>query len=286
MYIRFLLTSFSLSTLVCLDACFTQKNNKHKTQDPKHEHPKTVFVPPEDVETWKDFVEEVRPRRDATAKAKKGAGNQDEEDGFEGSLRVPNSVLDACGESFTAADGDRQKASTQFFDSTALMGLLCRHDRVLWLVNMTTPGERQHYALTLVDTLFDHLPDDWSVGLLYDIACQLERSCVKWGFLEQERLRRLSFAISVFHAFGHGWPCQCIYHPRKCKGFGLCDGEGCERFWHSISKLIAYLRVCGVSFFCSFRQRINLADKSFYRTCYTAPPASIHTRLANSTFRS
>ncbi|KAE9387085.1 hypothetical protein BT96DRAFT_1005472 [Gymnopus androsaceus JB14] len=178
-------------------------------------------------------------------KQRRGQGSQDEEDGFEGSLRVPNSVLDACGESFTAANGDRQKASTQFFDSTALMGLLCRHDRVLWLVNMTTPGERQHYALTLVDTLFDHLPDDWSVGLLYDIACQLERSCVKWGFLEQERLRRLSFAISVFHAFGHGWPCQCIYHPRKCKGFGLCDGEGCERFWHSISKLIAYLRVCG-----------------------------------------
>ncbi|KAJ3791597.1 hypothetical protein GGU11DRAFT_666329, partial [Lentinula aff. detonsa] len=33
--------------------------------------------------------------------------------------------------------------------------------------------------------------------------------------------------------------------PRKCIGFGLSDGEGCERFWHSISKLIAYLRVCG-----------------------------------------
>ncbi|KAF9063376.1 hypothetical protein BDP27DRAFT_1232258 [Rhodocollybia butyracea] len=46
----------------------------------------------------------------------------------------------------------------------------------------------------------------------------------------------------VFHAYGHGWACQCIYHPRKCKGFGLSDGEGCERLWHSISKLIAYLR--------------------------------------------
>ncbi|KAJ3816097.1 hypothetical protein F5880DRAFT_1440694, partial [Lentinula raphanica] len=35
------------------------------------------------------------------------------------------------------------------------------------------------------------------------------------------------------------------YHPRKREGFGLSDGEGCERFWHSISRLIAYLRICG-----------------------------------------
>ncbi|KIK52560.1 hypothetical protein GYMLUDRAFT_141545, partial [Collybiopsis luxurians FD-317 M1] len=54
---------------------------------------------------------------------------------------------------------------------------------------------------------------------------------------------RIAFAISVFHAFSHGWVCQCIYHPWKCSGFGLSDGEGCERFWHSISQLIAYLRV-------------------------------------------
>ncbi|KAJ3761312.1 hypothetical protein EV360DRAFT_38080, partial [Lentinula raphanica] len=58
-------------------------------------------------------------------------------------------------------------------------------------------------------------------------------------------LHWITFAISVFHAYGHGWACQCVYHPRKCVGFGLSDGEGCERFWHSISKLIAYLRVCG-----------------------------------------
>lgn len=213
---------FSISCLVCIDACFTQKNNKHSTRDPLYVHPKTVFVPPEEVKIWKDLVEEVRPRKAAAPKAKKGM-TVDDEDGFEGSMKVPNSVLDACGESFTAADGERLKASTQFFDSTALMGLLCRHDRVLWLVNMTTPGERQHYALTLVHMLFKHLPDDWTVGLLYDIACQLERSCVKWDFLE-EYLDRISFAISVFHAFGHGWACQCIYHPRKCIGFGLTDG--------------------------------------------------------------
>jgi hypothetical protein len=129
------------------------------------------------------------------------------------------------------------------------MALLCRHDIVLWIVNMRSAGEKQHYVLVLVETLFQHLPLLFTIGLLYDIGCQLHRSCVNWGFLDRY-LSRITFGISVFHAFGHQWPCQVIYHPRKCVGFGLSDGEGCERFWHSISKLIAYLRVCGVRFYC------------------------------------
>jgi hypothetical protein len=75
----------------------------------------------------------------------------------------------------------------------------------------------------------------------------LERSCRKWGFLSRF-MDRIQFAVSVFHAFGHDWPCQLLYHPRKRTGFGLSDGEGCERFWHSISHLIAVLRISGVSF--------------------------------------
>lgn len=185
-------------------------------------------------------MSQVRPHRQATPHV------SPQDDGYEGTLKVPNSVLDGCEKSFTAADESRQKASTKFFDSTALMGMLCRHDRVLWLVNMTSPGERQHYVFVLIDTLFQHLPLDFKVGILYDVACSTHRSCIKWGFLSKY-LGRLTFAISVFHAYGHGWPCQCVYHPRKCPGFGLSDGEGCERFWHMISKLVAYLRICGVS---------------------------------------
>ncbi|KAI6146782.1 hypothetical protein BKA82DRAFT_4330312 [Pisolithus tinctorius] len=85
---------------------------------------------------------------------------------------------------------------------------------------MTSAGEKQHYALALIKSLFSHLPDDFHIGLLYDI-----------GF---------------FHAFGHQWACQLIYHPRKQEGFGLSDGEGCERFWSSIKPLIPSLQVSGV----------------------------------------
>ncbi|EDQ98102.1 uncharacterized protein LACBIDRAFT_310933 [Laccaria bicolor S238N-H82] len=109
---------------------------------------------------------------------------------------------------------------------------------------MTSAGEKQHYALVLLERLFNHLPSTARVGVLYDIGCQLHRSCVKWGFLK-EFFDRLIWAISVFHAYGHQWACQLIYHPRKCIGFGLTDGEGCERFWSSIKLLIPSLRVSG-----------------------------------------
>ncbi|KAL0571296.1 hypothetical protein V5O48_010673, partial [Marasmius crinis-equi] len=224
------------------DACFTQKHNKTRGRDPLKKHPDSLFVSEEELREAEEYVEDLRP---SNPKSKKeDEGEEDGEDGYEGTMRVPRSALNGCHESFTAADERRQKASTQFFDCTGLMALMCRHDRVLWLANMTSAGEKQFYVIALLRKLFQNLPDDFLVGLLYDIGCQLDRSCEKWDFLEEFR-DRIAFAISVFHAFGHHWACQLVYHPRKRKGFGLSDGEGCERFWHSISRLIPYLRVCG-----------------------------------------
>ncbi|KAI6169197.1 hypothetical protein EDD17DRAFT_1772723 [Pisolithus thermaeus] len=96
---------------------------------------------------------------------------------------------------------------------------------------MTAWREKQHYAVVLLKYLFAHPPTTTTVGLLYDIGCQLEHSCCKWKLLDEEILSRLKFGISVFHAYGHQWPCQIVYHPWKCVGFGLSDGEGCEQLW-------------------------------------------------------
>ncbi|KAI6009133.1 hypothetical protein EDC04DRAFT_2610725 [Pisolithus marmoratus] len=148
-------------------------------------------------------------------------------DSVEDGMKVPVSALDGCGESFHAADERWKKASTSFFADTGLMALLCHHDHVLWLINMTSAGEKQHYALVLLKYLFDHLSTTTTVGLLYGIGCQLEHSCHKWKLLDEGMLSRLKFGISVFHAYGHQWPCQIVYHPHKCVGFGLSDGEGC-----------------------------------------------------------
>ena len=155
-------------------------------------------------------------------------------------------MLDECKSSFKVADEHHVKANTSFFADTGLMALLCKHENVLWLTNMTSAGKKQHYVFALLKRLFSEIPSTATVGVLYDIACQLERSCRKWGFLS-EFMDRMYFAVSVFHAYGHQWACQIIYHPRKCCGFGLTDGEGCERFWNRLKKLIPMLRVSGVS---------------------------------------
>ncbi|KAJ3709644.1 hypothetical protein DFJ43DRAFT_1162491 [Lentinula guzmanii] len=223
------------SVVVCVDACFTQKHNAGKEDY---------------VKEWKVYVDSQRaskPQPSPTKRPKKSTNvvEKEDDDCCEDGLRVPKSVLDGCLSSFTAADEARVKGSTQFFDVTAQMALLCRHDRPLWAVNMHTAGEGQHYTLALLASLFEHLPSDVIVRLLYDIGCQLHRSCVKWGFLKPY-MSRTTFAISIFHAFGHQWPCQIVYHPRKCIGYGLSDGEGAERLWHALSRLIAYGRVAGV----------------------------------------
>ncbi|KAG6904312.1 hypothetical protein DXG01_011033, partial [Tephrocybe rancida] len=235
--------------IICIDACFTQKRNR-QARDLPRTHPHTVFIPEADAEAMEKHVEFIRSKRACSIKKP----NTEEPDHFEGSLRVPKSVLDGCEAGFTAADSRHDKASMQFFDDTALMVLLCRHDVVLFIVNMQSAGEKQHYVMVLLETLFQHLPLPYHVGLLYDIGCQTERSCIKWNFLDRY-IEQISFGISVFHAFGHQWACQLIYHPRKRTGFGLSDGEGCERFWHSISRLIAYLRVCG------YHQRLYTLDR-------------------------
>ncbi|KAJ7713201.1 hypothetical protein DFH07DRAFT_974803 [Mycena maculata] len=228
---------------VCIDACFTQKKKK-SPRDPPKTHPKTHFVPEQQAAATEAYVDGVRtvkkPKRRRAA-----AVEEDEEDGYEHpDLPLPRSVLDGCEASFKAADEKREKASTEFFEDTGIMVLLCRHDRVLWLINMHSAGEKQFNVYALMETLFQHLPLDIAVGLLYDVVCALERSCRKWGFLGRF-MDRLSFAVSVFHAYGHEWACQLLFHPRKRGGFGFADGEGCERFWHSISHLIGNLRVSG-----------------------------------------
>ncbi|KAL0568779.1 hypothetical protein V5O48_013194, partial [Marasmius crinis-equi] len=231
------LDGLDFNAIVCIDACFTQKHNKG-ARDPPKQHPETSFLSEQELKEMEEYVESIRPSKPKNSTDNESPPTEDYREDF---MKVPNSALADCKDSFTAADDRRQKSSTQFFDCTGIMGLLCRHDRVLWLANMTSAGEKQFYVFALIQKLFQHLPEDFHVGLLYDIGCQLDHSCHSYGFLG-DVLDRLGFAISVFHAFGHCWPCQLIYHPRKRTGFGLSDGEGCERFWHSISRLIPYLR--------------------------------------------
>ena len=129
------------------------------------------------------YVDSVHPQHSQSDKANH-APQDEQEDGFDhADLKVPRSMLNGCNDSFVAADEAHEKASTKFFDVTGLMALICRHNHVLWMVNMTSAGEKQAYALVLVELFFQHVLHWWKLGLLYNIMCVLHRSCLKWGFL-------------------------------------------------------------------------------------------------------
>jgi Kyakuja-Dileera-Zisupton transposase len=177
-------------------------------------------------------------------------------------MPMPNYVYDGCSTRFIAANDSNTKAEASIFEDTGLMALTCRHDRVLFMVTLKDAGERQYNALALLKALFRGLPSYWRVGVLYDIGCQVHRSMTKveplwpsWDFYSLLRFQhnffpefasRITWAVSTFHAFAHEVPCQVLYHPQKRVGFGHTDGEGCERVWASLQKLIPGTRVSGV----------------------------------------
>ncbi|KAG1778076.1 hypothetical protein EV702DRAFT_1179091 [Suillus placidus] len=227
--------------IVCIDACFTQKcstNPRGATGSDPPNPTSSFFLPTANVNAMEDFVQSCRGER-CQARASRA---EPDEDCYEEGMCVPVLVLNG----------------TRFFIDTGLMALLCRHDRVLWIANLTSVGEKQHYVLALLDRLFKHLPAQITIGLLYDIGCQLKWSCRKWKFMDNSILSCIAFAVAIFHAYGHQWPCQIVYHPRKREGFRLSDGEGCKRLWSFLKPLIPSLRVSG------FNQRLFVLDTQIH----------------------
>ena len=257
---------------MCLDACFAIRRNKdydrrpgHKkqpgNQDPRIVLPGTRELSCSFLEAWKARVEAVRPVNLQTHRTKRASKMGEYsvdvadtgDDNVEPGLHVPNSYLDSCGKSFVAADGERVKTPGEHFSDTGVMAGVCRHDRVIVWANMWTPGEQQFYALAIIDFVMAQLPICWRVGILYDVGCQIHRSALKWDIMPRW-MPRIVFGISVFHAYGHQWVCQLWYHPRKGDVWGLTDGEGCERIWSELRRLIPNLRVTG------FHRRLFLLD--------------------------
>ncbi|KAF8326594.1 uncharacterized protein EI90DRAFT_2929882 [Cantharellus anzutake] len=224
--------------------------NKIGSQDPKMTSPQTIEVPRGYAEMWQSKVAEIRePKRNFRAskgKGNMGSGKDDlsKQNHVTPGLNLTESTYDGCEGSFTAADGERQKASKKYFDETGIMSAVCRHGIPLFYVSVWTPGEQQFYILSLLGKLIEHLPSSWTIGCLYDIGCQTDRALHKWNIAPEWR-SRLVWGVSIFHAYGHQWACQLWYHPRKDRVWGLSDGEVCERFWSELRQLIPSLRVAG-----------------------------------------
>jgi Kyakuja-Dileera-Zisupton transposase len=189
-------------------------------RDPLIFTPCVVQLSEGDLKEWEakvDIIWDKQPSKigskcKAVEAVESDAGPPDADDKCEPGMPIPNSCADSCGELFIAADSDCIKASTIYFSDTGMMVLLCHHDVVLFWTNMWTTSKKQFFALALLTALMAELPPDWTLQFLYDIACQMHRSLIKWEFLP-EFLPHILFGISISHAYGHQWVCQLWYHP-------------------------------------------------------------------------
>ncbi|KIJ65315.1 hypothetical protein HYDPIDRAFT_67719, partial [Hydnomerulius pinastri MD-312] len=115
-----------IDCIVCIDANFTQKRSKNpwgaQGQDPSNPT-RSFFISIHEVTSMEAHSDQCRSR--GRERQRRPVNAMDDEDVVEEGMRIPVSVLKGCGESFTAADERREKASTQFFADTRLMAMLC-----------------------------------------------------------------------------------------------------------------------------------------------------------------
>ncbi|KZT58771.1 hypothetical protein CALCODRAFT_431953, partial [Calocera cornea HHB12733] len=159
---------------------------------------------------------------------------------------LPDEVVTACKESFKAAQEKDSHGVPGFHDEKGLVVGSCVHDIPLVVCNITTPGERQMYAIAIIQQLMAELPSSATLGILYDVGCVLDHSCNLYDYLGTLR-PRVVMAVSILHSYGHQWACQLVYSPRRRPGFGLANGEGSERIWSRHRRYIPILRRSGVS---------------------------------------
>ncbi|KAJ7578925.1 hypothetical protein C8J56DRAFT_797027 [Mycena floridula] len=215
---------------VAVDGNFHHKHSEKSGEGVKFHGPRH-FIP-------KKFVDAVGDRADK-ARAEGKAQPR------EYRRKVPDEAIRACRDAHHAAKGDHEDGKPTPFDDTGLMALVCRHDIPLFFANIDTPGEQQKYSLALVEYLFNMLPRTATVVVCYDIACVLDRSTCKYALLPDWICERLQLVTSALHAYAHQWSCQLVYNPRMHEGLGFTDGEGVERLWSCIRKLISIERRSG-----------------------------------------
>jgi hypothetical protein len=154
--------------IVCLDANFQQKHFSHVKEDPR-------FLENGDNHGWVEDAAVEKTRLEVEqAKATTVASSRSRL-----SSTIPSKVLDECEESYKAAQEKMRAVDDDAFDSKGIMALVCVHDVPLLLADVKTKGEPRYLAISLLKTLSEHLPECATIGVMYDIGDQLDRTIEK-----------------------------------------------------------------------------------------------------------
>lgn len=194
--------------IICLDGNFQHKRHAAASVPiPGFEPPRPeIFLDPKLVER----------------KARHMAGTPDDAD-----------EVDPCTEAHTTANDVRGKSHFKSMDESGLLGMACRHDHVLKLINLIQTGEKSHLPLALVQWLLDLFSDerdvDTGIGILYDIGCNLDKTIKKKKvFTDEKQAAQVRVGTALFHAYAHNWGCQLEYNPRLNEGWGKSNAPPCK----------------------------------------------------------
>ncbi|KAJ7349920.1 hypothetical protein DFH08DRAFT_696654, partial [Mycena albidolilacea] len=215
------------------DGCFSYRHLRSAGDGPISYDP-SYFISKEKVARVEERINGARKKQPRTFKP-----------------AIPQEALDACQESWNAANEKKQKTDTKHYDAGGVFVMTCRHSQVLFLCDIDTPGEQQKYIVALLEEVNSLLPPQATILQAYNVGCVTDHSfnlvssgqpISQFQILTDGFRERISFIINAMHAFGHRWVCQLVYSPRCRDGAGLSDMEGVERFWSRIRKLIPLTR--------------------------------------------
>ncbi|EAU93539.1 hypothetical protein CC1G_02769 [Coprinopsis cinerea okayama7 len=226
--------------MIAIDGNFNHRHNRGVKHCPKFYEPEH-FLSKQYVDAIGNRMKEARtkPKRQVTTK-------------------VPKEAVKACQKSHQAGSGSNVKTSLQKFDAGGVMAAVCRHDIPLFAANIDTAGEQQKFAVALIEKIASLMPSNATIVVLYDVGCVLDRSTQLHPIMDSRLTVRLKFVTSAMHAYAHQWACQLGYNPRLQVGLALTDGEGVERIWSWLRRLIAIQRNC------SAEKRIWLLDRQMH----------------------
>ena len=188
---------------VAIDATFSQRHNLAAGDSPWFYEPR-YFVSKEEVDQMGDRITAARSKGPRSYKS-----------------GVPEAALDECEKSYEAANEKKDKSASTKFDDTGLMALVCRHDVVIFLANIDTPGEQQKFGVALIEHLFSHLPKEATLVVYYDIGCVLDRSLrrVRHTILCRratvDTFVKVSYLVRCYHAAANLFHIRyaCIWAP-------------------------------------------------------------------------
>jgi hypothetical protein len=70
----------------------------------------------------------------------------------------------------------KQKVDPKCYDASGVFVMTCRHSQVLFLCNIDTPGEQQHYSVALLEEVSSLLPPQATMVQCYDVGCVADHS--------------------------------------------------------------------------------------------------------------